>query len=375
MKKLVILSALAVMPMALVMAAPPATRPPATGRAMPPGGGRAMPPAPALTATHPANSPIAPGAMPTKLAGDMAWTEGAASDKDGNIYFVDQDNDNLMKWEFDKASDDPLKGKLSVFLHPSGYSNGMCFDNDGNLIDCADEKNELWSIAAPFPPLPAGATSFKPADLKITVLIKNFDPAAKKINPDTGGKLLNGPNDVWVIPAGPQKGGLYITDPLYSRKYWGAVRPANDRTIQMPGKYVYFLSPDHKTLTPVITDYNTPNGIIGTPDGKTLYVADIGANQTYSFTIKDDGTLTDKKPFCPAGSDGMTIDSDGNVYTTNFNAATGVQIWSKDGKRVDSVPVSSGNCCFGCKDGNVLFICANHEIYGVKMKTHRVGPQ
>jgi len=70
----------------------------------------------------------------------------------------------------------------------------------------------------------------------------------------------------------------------------------------------------------------------------------------------------------------MTIDSEGNLYTTTNNARTGLQIWSKDGKKLDSVPVGCTNCCFGGKDGNVLFICAVREIYGVKMKTHRVGP-
>ncbi len=321
----------------------------------------------------PAGSPVA--GTPTKLAGGMIWTEGATSDKNGDVYFVDQDNDRIMKWEFDKTSPDPLRGKLSTFLHPSGYSNGMCFDNDGNLIDCADEKNELWSIAAPFPPLPAGATSYQPADLKITVLIKDFDPTAKKLNPAAGGKLLNGPNDVWVVPKGSLAGAMYITDPLYSRKWWGAVRPANDRNMQQPGKYVYFLSADHKTLTPVVTDFRAPNGIIGTLDGKMLYVSDIDARQTFSYTIKDDGTLADKKLVCNAGSDGMTIDSGGNIYTTSFNAGTGLQIWSKEGQHLDQIPVSCGNCCFGGKEGHVLFICANHEIWGVPMKTHKVGPQ
>jgi len=296
-----------------------------------------------------------------KLADGLLFTEGATSDKNGDVYFVDQDNDRIMKWEFDKNSDDPLKGKLSTFLHPSGYSNGMSFDNDGNLISCADEKNALWSIAAPFPALPAGADSFKPTDLKITVLVKDVD-----------GKLLNGPNDVFVIPKGPQAGGMYLTDPLYARKWWAGFRT---NASQQPGNYVFFLSPDHKTLAPVITDFRAPNGIIGTPDGKMLYVSDISGGKTYSYTIKDDGTLTDKKLFCNAGSDGMTIDSDGNVYTTMGNARTGLQIWDKQGNKVDSIALGCANCCFGGKDGNILFICAGKEVYGVKMKTHRVGPQ
>ena len=337
--------------------------------------GRTPPP---LPTTHPAGSPIADGSNAVKLAGNFAWTEGSTSDNDGNIYFVDQAQgvQRILIWEFDKTSDDPLKGRLVTFLNPSGYSNGMCFDADGNLIDCADEKNELWEIHAPFPKHAEDPSqAFKPGDLKIDVIIKNIDPAGKKVNPEVGGKLMNGPNDVWIVPVGPQKGGMYLTDPLYSRPWWGAVRPVNDRQTQVGGRYVWFLSPDRKTITPVITDYQMPNGIIGTADGKTLYVADINGRKTYSYTIKDDGTLADKKLFCNAGSDGMTIDSDGNVYTTNSAARIGVSIFNKEGKQVDTIPISSGNCCFGGKDGNILFICGNKEIYGVKMKTRRVGPQ
>ncbi len=313
-----------------------------------------------------------------KLAGNFAWTEGATSDKDGNIYFVDQAQgvQKILIWEFDKTSDDLTKGRLLTFLNPSGYSNGMCFDDAGNLIDCADEKNELWEIKAPFPKHSDDPNqAFKPSDLTINVLIKNIDPAAKKPNPAEGGKLMNGPNDVWIVPTGPQKGGMYLTDPLYSRSWWGAVRPQNDRTSQLGGRFVWFLSPDRKSITPVVTDYQMPNGIIGTPDGKTLYVSDINGRQTFSFSINDDGTLANKKLFCAAGSDGMTIDSDGNVYTTNGQARTGVGIYNKEGKLVDTIHLPSGNCCFGGKDGSILFVCANKEIYGVKMKTHRVGPQ
>ena len=85
---------------------------------------------------------------------------------------------------------------------------------------------------------------------------------------DYQGKLLNGPNDVWIRPGG----GLYFTDPHYKRPYW-------KRGPKEMDECVYYLAPDHKTLTRVIDDLKQPNGIIGTPDGKLLYVADIGAGQ------------------------------------------------------------------------------------------------
>jgi sugar lactone lactonase YvrE len=130
-----------------------------------------------------ADSPvIAPGAHLVKLAGTFVFTEGPAVDADGNVYFTDQPNDRILKWGTD--------GKLSTFLQPCGRSNGLCFDAQGNLWACADEKNELWRI--------------DPAR-KVTVVVKEYN-----------GKLLNGPNDVWVRP----EGGVYFTDPFYKRDYW-----------------------------------------------------------------------------------------------------------------------------------------------------------
>ncbi len=296
-----------------------------------PGGAGATGAAASQPATKPP-SPVADGAKPVKLAGDFKFTEGSCSDKAGNVFFIDQPNDRIMEWSVD--------GQLSTFLHPSGYSNGMSFDAQGNLISCADEHNQLWSIAP---------------DKTITVLVKDFN-----------GKLLNGPNDVWIRP----DGGMYLTDPLYARDWWNGIR---DKTSQQPGKYVYFLAPDHKTLSTVITDFNTPNGIIGTPDGKTLYCSDINGRKTWQYVIHDDGSLSDKKLFANAGSDGMTIDSDGNIYMTGRT----MTIWNKEGVQLDSVqlPKSSANVCFGGKDGHMLFICGGDSVYSLAMKTHGVGSQ
>jgi gluconolactonase len=265
----------------------------------------------------------APGATLEKLDGSYAFTEGPAADKRGNVYFTDQPNDRIMKWSVD--------GKVTEWMKPAGRSNGMWFDRKGNLIACADNLNELWSIAP---------------NKKATVLVKEFQ-----------GKLLNGPNDVWIRP----DGGMYITDPMYRRPYW-----KRDPTPQLPGNYVFFLSPDRKTLTPVATDLNTPNGIIGTPDGKTLYVADLGKNETYRYTIDSDGSLSDKTAFCPMGSDGMTMDERGDIYCSNH----GVTAFDPTGKRILHINVPEdwvGHVCFGGRDHKLLFITASHGIYGYKM--------
>jgi gluconolactonase len=114
-----------------------------------------------------------------------------------------------------------------------------------------------------------------------------------------------------------------------------------------------------------------PNGLIGTPDGKTLYVSDINGRKTWSYTINDDGTLKDKTLFCNVGSDGMTIDDEGYIYITSG----GVKIFDKNGKQVTQFRMQAANVCFAGKEKNILFICAGKEIYALKMRTHGVGPQ
>jgi gluconolactonase len=161
---------------------------------------------------------------------------------------------------------------------------------------------------------------------------------------------------------------MYITDPFYKRDWWKQRGTAK----QQDTEGVYFLSPDFKTLTRVVDDFEKPNGIIGTPDGMILYVSDIQAGHTYSYTIQPDGSLKDKKLFNNFGSDGMTIDSDGNVYTSSRGA---LQISDKNGNLIDRIPVNAANCCFGGADGHLLFITARREIYGIRMRTKRVGPQ
>lgn len=273
----------------------------------------------------------APGAKLDKLSSGFAFTEGPASDAQGNVYFTDQPNDRILKWSTD--------GKLSTFMQPCGRSNGLCFDKEGNLWACADEKNELWRIS------PEG---------KQTVILKDF-----------GGKLLNGPNDLWFRP----DGGLYFSDPLYARPYW-----KRDKKTQQAGQHVYYLAPGAKAAKPVVTDLTQPNGVIGTPDGKTLYVADIGASKTYAFDIQADGTLTNKRLFHELGSDGMTIDNEGNVYLTG----KGVSVIDKSGKKIEQIDVPedwTANVCFGGTDRQTLFITASKGLYGIKTRTKGVGSQ
>ena len=122
-----------------------------------------------------------------------------------------------------------------------------------------------------------------------------------------------------------------------------------DPNARMAGQHVYFLTPDRKTVTQVTTDLFTPNGIIGMPDGKVLYVGDMGGQTTWAYDIRSNGELTNKRLFYDRGSEGMTIDVEGNVYLTG----NGVTVLDKTGKKIKQIDLpkdSTSNVTFGGKD-------------------------
>lgn len=273
---------------------------------------------------------IAEDAELEKVADGFSFTEGPASDAKGNVFFTDQPNDRILRWSPDEG--------VVTWMQPCGRSNGLCFDDDGMLWACADEHNELWKIAP---------------DKTVTVIVDDFK-----------GKKLNGPNDVWVTP----DGGAYFTDPFYKRPYW-------DRdAMEMDCHGVYYVGHDSDVPIRVIDDLIKPNGIIGTPDGKTLYVTDISGKKTYRYAIEDDGRLSGKKRFCEMGSDGMTIDHSGNLYLTG----NGVTVYDSSGAQIAHIEVPekwTANVCFGGPGMDYLFITASEGLYRIKMAVEGAGSQ
>jgi gluconolactonase len=113
---------------------------------------------------------------------------------------------------------------------------------------------------------------------------------------------------------------------------------------------------------------NAPNGVVGTKDGKLLYVSDYSGHKTWVYKINADGTLSDKKLFAPVGADGIDLDEQGNLYLTD-SSGRGVVIVSPSGRKIGSidVPKPPSNLCFGGKDGKTLFITARDALYSVQM--------
>lgn len=258
----------------------------------------------------------------TLVSDQFTFTEGPATDAEGNIFFTDQPNNHIWKYQTD--------GELVLFLEDAGRSNGMFFDHQGNLLTCADENNEIWLITP---------------DKEIEVLVNNFD-----------GKRLNGPNDLWV----DSKGGIYFTDPFYQRNYW------EHSEKEMEEERVYYLTPDRDEVKIAADNFVRPNGIIADEDKGILYIADIDDDKTYSFTINQDGSLSNRELFTELGSDGMTMDEFGNVYLTG----RGVTVFNPDGEQIEHIDVPQGwtaNVTFGGVDHKTLFITAMDSVYILDM--------
>jgi gluconolactonase len=265
-----------------------------------------------------------------KLLGDgYSFTEGPASDCEGNVYFTDQPNNHIIKW-------DASTGATSLFMEAAGRSNGMYFDRKGHLITCADMHNQLWSVSM---------------DGDVDTLVDRYN-----------NKLLNAPNDLWIHP----NGGIYFTDPLYERGYW-----KRDPEMQQDGQHVYYLNPKRTSLIRVEENLVQPNGIIGTPDGQKLYIADIGDDKTYVYDMDAKGNLSNRSLFVGMGSDGMTIDNKGNIYLTG----DGVTVFDARGNKIAHIPVDkkwTANVCFGGPNHSMLFITAMDAVFGLDMQVEGV---
>lgn len=265
-------------------------------------------------------------AVPKLVSNQFAFTEGPAVDKQGNVFFTDQPNNKIWKYGTD--------GKLSVFMDSAGRANGTYFDSRGNLIVCADEHNQLWQISP---------------DKKVMVLLTNYQ-----------GKLFNGPNDLWI----DKKDNIYFTDPYYQRDYWTRTKP------DLSSQKVFMLMKGQSK--PIALDSMVrPNGIVGTPDGKNLFVADIGDNKIYKYNIDTNGMLSNRQLFFAQGADGITLDERGNLYL----AGNGVTIVNPQGQKIAHIDVPeswTANICFGGKDRRTLFITASKAVYTMQMNVRGV---
>lgn len=280
---------------------------------------------------------IAPGEKVQKLASGMKFTEGPAwIPAKKMLVFSDIPNSKLMQWREGDG--------LSVF-RPSEQSNGNILDLQGRLISCQHAARNLVRTEA---------------DGRITVLADKFD-----------GKRLNSPNDVAVR----SDGTLWFTDPP-----WGLTGPG-----ELPGHWVFKLDPATGKVEPVVKDLAMPNGIRFSPDESRIYIADTGGHPKHPdpafhklpggihcYEVSKDGKLGKKLFQIEQGSDGMTVDVKGNLYTTHGK----VHVYNADGKKLETIDVPEGpaNVTFGGDDYKTLFITAKTSLYSVRMKNAGAKP-
>jgi gluconolactonase len=320
---------------------------------------------------------VAPGATLKTVHSGLRGTEGPAVDADGNVYFPDMFENKIYKWTW-------ADGKVSLYREHSGTPNGMMFDAKGNLVVCEMSNNRVVRD-----------------DMKgnITVLADFRD-----------GKKVHSPNDLWIDskggiyfsefnmgggPGGPPGGGMPGGAPgsgapgagmpggtpgsgASSGGMPGTAAGGNAPAAGPPGGGkssgssqtlapgelgIDYITPDGKKVIRVM-DCDSPNGLIGTSDGKILYFLD--KNKIWSCKISPDGSLTDKKVFCESNTDGMVLDEKGNLYLASDKA---ILIYSPDGKKIEefAMPEGIANLKFAGKDRKTLFITYHGNVYTLEM--------
>lgn len=275
---------------------------------------------------------VAPGAKVELVKTGFQFLEGPACDADGNLIFADPKSSKDYKLSLD--------GTVSLARDNTNMANGHYFAANGDLVLCETLKRRLIALTP---------------DGQIRVLADKYN-----------GKKFNNTNDLWIDP----QGGIYFSDPFY-------IKEVGD--MEQDGEHVYYLTPDGKSVLRVCSDLARPNGLIGTDDGKILYVADLGKSsggrrgrrtvsgkKTYAYDIQPDGTLANKRLFADQGADGVTLDEQGNLYLTG---GPQIAVYNPDGKVIQqiAVPEVPANLTFAGKDRKTLYICARTSLYSLRM--------
>lgn len=258
-----------------------------------------------------------------KLADGFRFTEGPAWDGNGSWYFSDIPNKTLYRLS--------NEGEVKLVRTGEQASNGIVVGSNGELFFCEVAGRRIVA---------------RSIDGRETTLADSCD-----------GKPIGMPNDLWMAP----NGGIYFTIPVTNKQRAKVVPP------EAVNATVCYISPDRKSIRDVGIGLKNANGIVGSSDGKLLYVADPRSQKCWRYSIAADGSLTDQRVAAEQGSDGLALDERGNLYTTSKQ---GVTVYSPNAKLISTidVPESPANMKFGGNDGRTLFITARTGIYAVPMQ-------
>ncbi len=283
-----------------------------------------------------------------EVATTVAFTEGPAVDAQGNVYFTETASQRIMRLS--------TTGVLTTFREASNEANGLIFDGEWRLIACEGSDRVRNQPRVTRTDLATG---------RVEVLAEFYE-----------GKRLNKPNDVTI----DGKGRLYFTDPN-----WGDA-PAN--RVGISG--VYRIDPDGKVTRILASpEIQRPNGIVISPDDRILYLVESnnqqgGARMIRAYDLQPDGTVRNMRVhynFYPGRSaDGMTIDTQGNLYAAaglhrprgtseTLDTKTGIHVISPRGKLLQHIPIPEDtitNCAFGGLDMKTLYVTAGKTLFKVR---------
>lgn len=290
---------------------------------------------------------------------ELNFTEGPKW-MNGKLYFSNMYFDQDFNGDPKKSSTIEMSpdGKYRTITEGKMQTNGLYPFNNGNLIVCDMMGHRVVEMTT--------------SGQVVRVLADKYD-----------GKPIDGPNDV-VTDA---KGGFYFTDPQFTmeaEKY-------------QPGRAVYYVSPkgEVKRITEP-NEFAMPNGILLSPDGKTLYITNCydkeswypvqsdKDNYIWAYDVQEDGTISNGRQFAKvlltadvldrkgrsSGADGMAIDKEGNIYVASYY---GVQIFDKEGSFVGMINMPSFpvSLCFGDDDMKTLYIVSYSKVF--KIRTNKEG--
>lgn len=268
-----------------------------------------------------------------RLHTGFQFTEGPAADGEGNLYFSDLPTEKVYRVSHD--------GKLTTFLEESLRTNGLFFHPDGRLFACQSGSQKTQGA-------PAQIVAYDPTNGKFQVIADACD-----------GKAFHRVNDLVL----DSHGGVYFSDIGGSAK--------------RPGPSGVFYVSAEGTVTQLVKDVSRCNGVLLSPDEKTLYVLPSGQPELLAYPIQAPGrigpgrvlgTLVQKEGQPLAGGDGLTVDVQGNLYLTRPRANC-IQVMSPAGETLAVIPVPEGpaNCAFGGPDRKTLYVTARTSLYAVRM--------
>jgi len=294
-----------------------------------------------------ADEPTA-GTRPVTVETTVAFTEGPTVAEDGTVYFTDLGNNRIMRLSPD--------GELSTYREPSYRANGLIFDNEWRLLACESGDGDRI--------LPR-VTRTNVATGEIEVVAEEYD-----------GKQFHSPNDLTI----DGQGRIFFTD-----------RPGPNPSPEQTGVHgVYRVDPDG-TIERILTEPEVmrPNGIVISPDDRTLYVIETeqsegGPRMIRAYDLSEEGTVSNMRvfhDFLPGRSgDGMTIDSVGNLYVAaglnrlrgtseTLDTVAGIYIFSPAGELLEHIPIPEDtitNAAFGGADLRTLYVTAGKTLFSVR---------